>query len=166
MMSKKALEKICRIKGVKPDKARFSWICEDFKMIGEYTTRVSTPVYKMLKRSLPGPYTFILEASKSVPRHYQTRKKTIGIRMVDSPIVMEIVRELGNPIMSTSIYSEDEILEYETDPEEIENRFGHQVDFVIDGGPGNNIPSTVIDASDDLDVQVIREGLGSLDILV
>ncbi len=166
LQSKKAFEKICRIKGVKPEKAKFSILCSDFKMVGQYGAHISTPYYKMLKRALPGPYTFILDASSEVPRFFQPGKKQIGIRMSAHPIPLGIIALLGRPIVSTSLKSEDEILHYDTDPESIESHFGKSVDMVIDGGFGNNVPSTIIDCTQDEQIPVvIREGLGSLDIL-
>lgn len=163
--NKKAIEKVCRIKGIKPEKANFSCICEDLKIIGEYALHVTTPMYKIMKRALPGPYTFIVEASKSIPRHFQSRKKTVGIRVIDHAIPTQIVHQLGNPIMSTSLHSSDEILEYPTDPDEIFMRYEKLVDIFIDGGYGNIVPSTVVDMSRGEDeIEVLREGLGSLDI--
>lgn len=164
--NKKALERVCRIKGIKPEKANFSCICESLKIIGEYSVRVTTPVYKLMKRALPGPYTFILEASKSIPRHFQSSKKTVGIRVVDHPIPTAIVEQLGNPILSTSLHSDDSFMEYPSDPEEIYEQYKNLVDIVVDGGWGNLVPSTVINCSNGEDnIEVIREGLGSLDIL-
>lgn len=166
IMNRKAIEKVARIKGIKLEKANFSCICEDMKMVGEYSVHVTTPMFKLMKRAFPGPYTFILEASKTVPKLFQSNKKTIGVRIVDHNIVQELVTGLGNPIMSTSIYSEDEILEYESDPSIIYDMMANKVDLVLDGGWGGNIPSTVIDCTaGDSDIKVIREGLGPLNIL-
>ena len=166
LKSKRAFETICKIRGIKPEHARFSILCSDFKMVGTYATRISTPVYKMLRRGLPGPYTFILEASHEVPRFFQPKKKTVGIRMSAHPIPAMIIEMLGRPLVSTSLRSSDEIVDYNTDPEMIEEHFGKLVDIVIDGGYGNNVPSTVIDCSKgDADIEVIREGIGSLEIL-
>lgn len=166
IQNKNAVERLCRIKGIRPDDARFSCICADLKIVGEYALHVSTPVYKLMRRALPGPYTFILEASKSIPRFAQSRRKTIGIRVTDNPITQAIVKMLGNPIITTSLVKDDTWEEYETDGEEIYNRVGKLVDIVIDGGPGGQMASTVIDCSrgDDA-IEVVREGLGSLDIL-
>ena len=164
--NKKAIERICRIKGIKPEKANFSCICESLKIIGEYTIHVTTPIYKVMKRALPGPYTFILEASKKIPRHFQSKKKTVGIRVVDHPIPMAMVEGLGNPICSTSLHSDDSFMEYPTDPDEIYEQYKGLVDIVVDGGWGNLVPSTVLDCSQGGDhIKVIREGLGDLDIL-
>ena len=164
--NKKAIERICRIKGIRPEKAQFSCICEDLKIIGEYTVQVSTPVYKIMKRAFPGPYTFILQASKAIPRHFQSKKKTVGIRVVDNPIANAIVHELGNPLVSSSLNSDDNFVGYDTDPDVIYERYHKQVDMVVDGGFGHNEPSTVIDCSrGEHDIEIIREGIGSIDIL-
>ena len=158
----KALEKVARIKGVKLDKANFSFVCESISNISNYVTNISTPTFKMLKRALPGPYTFILPGNNNLPKAFK-KKKEVGIRVPNNEIVLAIVRELGNPIISTSIYDEDEIVEYTTDPELIYEKWGSQVDLVIDGGYGGNIPTTVINLCGDKP-ELIREGKGSLDI--
>lgn len=164
--NKKAVERLCRIKGVKPEKATFSCICENLKIIGEYTIHVDTPIYKVMKRALPGPYTFILEASKVIPRHFQSKKKTVGIRVVDHPIPMAMVAGLGNPVTSTSLPAEGSMMEYPVDPDEIYEQYKGLVDIVVDGGWGNMVPSTVLDCSQGGNhIEVIREGLGSLDIM-
>ena len=164
--SKKGIERVARIKGIKPENAQFTCICEDMKMVGEYTIHVSTPVFKLIKRATPGPYTFILEASKAVPKLFQSRRKTLGVRLVDHPIVQALVEELGRPIMSTSIHSEDEILEYEADPQAIYDKMSHAVDMILEGGWGGYMPSTVIDCSKgDDEIEIIREGLGPVEIL-
>jgi tRNA threonylcarbamoyl adenosine modification protein (Sua5/YciO/YrdC/YwlC family) len=159
----KALEKIARIKGVKLEKANLSFICNDLSHLSDYVRQIDTRTYKILKRSLPGPYTFILPGNNNLPKVFK-KKVTVGIRVPDNNIVQAIVRELGNPIVSTSIYDEDELIEYTTDPELIFEKWRNIVDIVIDGGYGDNQPSTVIDLTDD-DPIVIREGKGSLDIL-
>lgn len=158
----KALERMARIKGVKVDKANFSLICHDLSQISEYTRPIPNFVFKTMKRLLPGPYTFILNANSNVPRIFQGNKKTIGIRVPDNNIIRTVVRELGNPIASTSIHDEDEILEYTTDPELIHEKYEHLVDIVIDGGYGGNEPSTVLDCTDD-EIVVVREGKGPVD---
>ncbi|MGY8933914.1 MAG: L-threonylcarbamoyladenylate synthase [Flavobacteriales bacterium] len=158
----KALEKVARIKGVKLDKANFSFVCESISNISNYVTNISTPFFKMLKRALPGPYTFILPGNNNLPKAFK-KKKEVGIRVPNNEIVLAIVRELGNPIISTSIYDEDEIVEYTTDPELIYEKWENLVDLVIDGGYGGNIPSTVINLCGD-EPELIREGKGSLDI--
>ena len=159
----KALEKIARIKKVKLDKANFSFICNDLSNLSSYVRQIETPVYKLLKRALPGPYTFVLKGNNKLPRDFK-KKKTVGIRVPDNNIIRSIVKELGNPIVSTSIYDEDELIEYTTDPELIFEKWKDRVDLVIDGGYGDNVPSTIIDVSGD-QVEVIREGKGSLEIL-
>ncbi|NPV36146.1 MAG: threonylcarbamoyl-AMP synthase [Bacteroidales bacterium] len=158
----KALERMARIKGVKVEKAHFSLICHDLSQISEYTRPIPNFVFKTMKRVLPGPYTFILNANSNVPRIFQGNKKTIGIRVPDNNIIRTIVRELGNPIASTSIHDDDEILEYTTDPELIHEKYEHLVDIVIDGGYGGNEPSTVLDCTGD-EIVVIREGKGVID---
>jgi tRNA threonylcarbamoyl adenosine modification protein (Sua5/YciO/YrdC/YwlC family) len=153
----KAIERICQIKGINPQKAQFSFICQDLSHLSEYAKQLSTPVYRTLKQHLPGAYTFILEASKQVPKILKTKKDTIGIRVPDNKIARCIVQELGNPILSTSLPGE--FVEDYTDPEIIQERFGKLVDLVIDGGPGGMIPSTVIDFTSGEPI-VIREGAG------
>lgn len=159
----KATERIARIKGIKLDKANFSFICYDLSNLSEYVRQIDTPTYKILKRALPGAYTFILNGSNKLPKAFKKKKK-VGIRIPDNNIVREIVRELGNPIISTSIYDEDDIIEYTTDPELIFDKWKDKVDLVIDGGYGDNLASTVIDLSDG-DIRIIREGKGDLDII-
>ena len=159
----KALEKIARIKKVKLEKANFSFICYDLSNLSTYVRLIETPIYKLLKRALPGPYTFVLQGSNKLPKEFK-KKRTVGIRVPDNNIIRSIVKELGNPIVSTSIYDEDEVIEYTTDPELIFEKWRNQVDLVIDGGYGGNIPSTIIDVSGE-EIEVIREGKGSLDLL-
>lgn len=158
----KALEKVARIKGVKLEKSNFSFVCHDLSNLSDYVKQIDTATFKILKRALPGAYTFILPGSKSLPNPFK-RKKTVGIRVPDNNIALDIVKQLGNPIISTSIYDEDEILEYTTDPELILEKWDKLVDLVIDGGYGGNEASTVIDLSDGTPV-VVREGKGDLDI--
>jgi tRNA threonylcarbamoyl adenosine modification protein (Sua5/YciO/YrdC/YwlC family) len=159
----KALEKIAKIKGIKLEKANFSFVCSDLKNLSDYVRQIDTPTFKILKRALPGAYTFILPGNNNLPKEFK-KKTTVGIRVPDNNIALEIVRKLGNPIVSTSIYDEDEILEYTTDPELIFEKWQNLVDIVIDGGYGDNQASTVIDLSNGEPV-IIREGKGSLDIL-
>ena len=159
----KAVEKIARIKDIKLEKANFSFICNDLSHLSDYVKQINTPTYKLLKRALPGPYTFILPGSKSLPKVFK-KKKTVGIRVPDNTIARAIVEALGNPIISTSIYDEDDVIEYTTDPELIFEKWQHLVDGVIDGGFGDNYASTIIDLTVSEPV-VIREGKGSLDIL-
>ena len=159
----KALERIAKIKGVKLEKANFSFVCHDLSNISDYVKQIDTSTFKILKRALPGPYTFILPGNNSLPKEFK-KKTTVGIRVPDNNIALEIVKMLGNPIVSTSIHDEDEVLEYSTDPELIFEKWQNLVDLVIDGGYGDNIGSTVIDLSGN-EPEVIREGKGSLDIL-
>ncbi len=158
----RALERIAQIKGIKLEKANFSFICSDLSNLSDYVKQIDTSTFKILKRSLPGPYTFILPGNNNLPKDFK-KKNTVGIRVPDNNIVLEIVRKLGNPIVSTSIYDEDEVLEYSTDPELIFEKWQHLVDAVIDGGYGDNIPSTIIDLSGPAPV-VVREGKGDPDI--
>jgi len=159
----KALERIAKIKGVKLEKANFSFICNDLSHLSDYVRQIDTPTYKILKRALPGPYTFILPGNNNLPKVFK-KKKTVGIRVPDNAIAQAIVEALGNPIISTSIHDEDEMIEYTTDPELIYEKWSAKVDIVINGGYGDNYASTVIDLTDD-EPEVIREGKGSLDIL-
>jgi tRNA threonylcarbamoyl adenosine modification protein (Sua5/YciO/YrdC/YwlC family) len=159
MMQQKAVERVAAIKGMKADKANFSIVCSDLSHISDYTKPFSTEIYKLMKKSLPGPFTFILDANNKIPRIFQNRKKTIGIRVPDNPIIRMLVEEYGNPIISTSIYDDDEILEYTTDPELIHENNINIVDIVIDGGYGGNIPSTVVDCTGN-EIEVIRHGKG------
>nr|WP_299342135.1 L-threonylcarbamoyladenylate synthase [Allomuricauda sp.] len=159
----KALEKIARIKGVKLAKANWSFVCADLSNLSDYVRQIDSPTFKLLKRALPGPYTFILPGNNNLPKDFKKRK-TVGIRVPDNKIAQALVLELGNPIVSTSIHDEDEVLEYTTDPELIFEKWSNQVDVVIDGGYGDNVASTVVDLSDG-EPEVVREGKGSLDIL-
>lgn len=162
MMQPKAVERVAAIKGMKADKANFSIVCNDLSNISDYTKPFSTEIYKLMKKTLPGPFTFILDANNKVPRIFQNRKKTIGIRVPDNPIIRMLVEEYGNPIISTSIHDDDEILEYTTDPELIYENHINMVDIVIDGGFGGNIPSTVLDCTTG-EVEVLRQGKGKLE---
>ncbi len=159
----KALEKIAQIKGVKLEKAKFSFICNNLSHLSDYVKQIDSATFKILKRALPGPYTFILPGSNNLPKVFK-KKKTVGIRIPDNNIIRALVETLGNPIVSTSIRDEDEILEYTTDPELIFEKWRKLVDIVIDGGYGDNLGSTIIDFTDGYP-EVIREGKGSLDIL-
>ena len=159
----KALEKIAQIKGIKLDKANFSFVCNDLSHLSDYVKQLDSPTFKLLKRALPGPYTFILPGNNDLPKEFR-KKKTVGIRVPANNIALQIVEMLGNPIVSTSIRDDDDVLEYTTDPELIFEKWNHLVDVVIDGGYGDNYASTIIDLTDGYPV-VIREGKGSLDIL-
>jgi tRNA threonylcarbamoyl adenosine modification protein (Sua5/YciO/YrdC/YwlC family) len=159
----KAMEKVAKIKGIKLEKSNFSFVCNDLSHLSDYVKQIDTATYKILKRALPGPYTFVLPGSNSLPKVFKKRK-TVGIRVPDNNIARAIVAALGNPIVSTSIHDEDEVLEYTTDPELIFEKWQNIVDVVVDGGYGDNYASTVIDLTTD-EPEVIREGKGSLDVL-
>ncbi len=165
IFNQRAIERICLIKGVKPKKQNFSFICYDLSNISEYTRALSTPVFKMMKKALPGPFTFILEANNNVPKLLNNKKKTVGIRVPDHSIPRTLVKELGQPILTTSIRDEDDVIEYSTDPELIFEKFRDLVDLVIDGGYGNNVASTVIDCSGEK-IEILREGLGDVSEIV
>jgi tRNA threonylcarbamoyl adenosine modification protein (Sua5/YciO/YrdC/YwlC family) len=158
----RSVEKIARIKGIKPQKNDFSFICYDLSHIADFA-RVGNSAFKIMKKVLPGPYTFILDATGNVPKLLNTNKKTVGIRVPDNLIPRLIVKELGNPIVTTSIKDDDEIIEYSTDPELIFEKFQHQVDMIVDGGYGGNMGSTIIRAIGD-EFEIIREGLGDTSI--
>jgi len=161
LMNRKAVERLCRVLGIKPQKLNLSFICQDLSHVSLYVRRMDTPVFKLLKKALPGPYTFILESSSKVPRILEINKKTVGIRIPDHPIPLAIVAALGNPLITSSIKNDDEIKVYTTDPEEIYEDFKHQVDLVIDGGVGNNVPSTVVDCTGS-DFVIVREAAGDI----
>jgi len=157
----KAIERIALIKGIKPEKANFSFICDDLSQLSDYSKPIANDIFRLMRNNLPGPFTFILNASSNVPKLIQSKKKTVGIRIPNNTIPIEIVRELGNPIMSTSIHDEDEVIEYTTDPELIYEKYSKLVDIVIDGGYGDNEPSTVVDCTVAEPI-IIREGKGIL----
>ena len=157
IMQHKAIEKICQIKNIDPQKAQLSFICNDLSHLSDYTKSIDTPLYRMLKSYLPGPYTFILPASKQVPKILQSKKSTIGLRVPDNVICQQILTVLGNPILSTSLPGE--MVEDYTDPEIIHEKFEYLVDFVIDGGIGGMTPSTIVDCTTD-DWTILRQGLG------
>lgn len=161
--NQKAVERIARIKGIKLEKANFSFICYDLSNLSEYTKVTSNHVFKVMKHNLPGAFTFILNANSNVPKLFKSKKKTVGIRIPDNNICRAIVKELGNPILTTSVKSNDEILEYHTDPELIKEEYDKLVDAVIDGGMGKNVPSTIVDCSSD-DIEIIRQGAGDLEL--
>ncbi len=162
--SKKAVERVAQIKGLKVEKANLSIICYDLSHITDYAKHVDNKTFKMMKKGLPGPFTFILEASNLIPKIFTAKKKTIGIRIPDHNIPRELVRLLGNPIVTTSIRDEDDIMEYSTDPELIHEKFENIVDCVIDGGYGNQTASTIVDCSSG-EIEVIRQGLGDIENL-
>lgn len=164
--SKKAIERIGRIKQVDVKKRNFAMVCRDLKALGEYASQVDTPSYKVMKRALPGPYTFILKASGNVPRHFQSKKKDVGIRVIDHNVPTMLVERLESPILTTSLKHEDDVLEYRTDPELIYEKYGKVVDAVIDSGYGGNEGSTVVDLSDGYQqMEILREGKGPTDLL-
>jgi len=158
----RAVERICKIKGIDPEKANFSFICSDLSHLSDFTKPINTATYKIMKKALPGPFTFILEANNNVPKIFRSKKKTVGIRIPDNKICLEIVKQLGNPIMSTSVHDDDEIIEYTTDPELIYEKYKNLVDIVIAGGFGNNEASTVVDFTNG-NFTILRQGMGILD---
>jgi len=162
LTNKNAIERLCRIKGIKPEKINLSFICYDLSHISEYVKHLDTSVFKALKKNLPGPFTFILEASNNVPKTLIAKKKTVGIRIPNHKIPLMLVKELGRPLISSSIKDDDEILEYTTDPELIYEKYKNLVDIVIDSGNSGNIPSTIVDCTDG-DLEVTRQGLGILE---
>ncbi len=157
--NKKAMEKLCRIKGLNIKKHNLAFVCYDLSHISDFTRQLSTATYKLMKKTLPGPYTFILEANNAIPKLFKNKKKEIGIRIPDNNIPREIVKELGNPIVTSSVKDEDMVIEYSTDPELIYEHFGNLVDIVIDGGYGETDPSTIVNCTTD-SPEIIREGKG------
>lgn len=162
MKSTKALERMARIKGVKKEKANFSFIFHDLSMLSEFTKPINNDVFKMMKRNLPGPFTFIVEANNNIPKLFKNNKKTIGIRIPDQPIITNIVRELSYPIITTSVMDEDEISGHLTDPEDIFDAYKDKVDIIIDGGFGDKVESTVVDCTDN-EIVILRQGKGTLE---
>ncbi|PJB15582.1 MAG: threonylcarbamoyl-AMP synthase [Flavobacteriales bacterium CG_4_9_14_3_um_filter_32_8] len=164
LTNKRAVERMAQIKGIKIEKANFSLVCYDLSSISDYTVQFSNPIYKMMNRALPGPFTFILNANTNIPKLFKSNKKTIGIRVPDNNIARTIIQELGNPLISTSVHDEDEILEYITDPELIHEKYENVVDVVIDGGYGKNEASTIVDCTGEEPI-IIREGIGDLSLI-
>ena len=160
--NQKAVEKVARFKGIQVEKNNFSFICSDFSHLSDYTKPIPNNIFKLIRKNLPGPFTFILNANNNVPRYFKGKKKTVGIRIPDNNIIREIVSELGNPILSSSVHDDDEILEYTTDPELIHEKFAELADIVIDGGFGELIPSTIIDCTSDEPI-LVRQGKGELE---
>ena len=158
----KTIERLARVKGVKAEKADFSILCNDLSHLSEYTRPISNPLFRLMKQSLPGPFTFILPAGSQVPKLLHSRRKTVGIRVPDHPVLLEIIRELGSALISTSVKDDDQVLEYTTDPELIHDRYQQVVDLVVDGGFGHNVASTVVDCTGDEPV-IVRQGLGIVD---
>ena len=165
LMNKKSIERLCQIIDVKPQKLDLSFICQDLSQVSNYVKRMDTPVFKVLKKALPGPYTFIFESSSRVPKILDVNKKTVGIRIPANLIPLALVQQLGNPIISSSIKDEDLVREYTTDPEKIYDDFKRKVDVVIDGGPGGHVPSSVIDCTGHT-LNIIRKGLGDVDWMI
>jgi tRNA threonylcarbamoyl adenosine modification protein (Sua5/YciO/YrdC/YwlC family) len=159
----RAMEKLAKIKGVKLEKANFSFVCSSLSNISDYVKQIDTATFKILKRALPGAYTFILPGNNDLPKDFR-KKKTVGIRVPDNRIAIQIVEMLGNPIVSTSIHDEDEVIEYSTDPELIFEKWQNQVDLVIDGGYGENIASTIIDLTGHEPI-IVREGKGDVNVI-
>ena len=157
----KAVDRIAQLKGIKREKANFSFVCHSLSHLSDFTRPIPNPVYKLMRRTLPGPFTFILNANNNVPHFFQSKKKTVGIRVPDHQVPVQIVEKLGNPIMTTSIHDDDEIVDYLTDPELIYERYQNLVDIVIDSGPGGNTPSTVIDCTGE-ELLILREGKGNI----
>lgn len=162
IFKQKAVERICRLKGIDPEKANLSFICADMSHLSDYTKNIETSVFKVMRKALPGPFTFILEANNNIPKLFRNNKKTVGIRIPDNKICQEIVRQLGNPILSTSVHDEDEVIDYTTDPEVIYQRYKDKVDIVINAGYSTNIPSTVVDCTSG-DFDILRQGQGQLE---
>ena len=159
--SHKSIEKIALIKGIKTEKANFSFIFSDLSQLSDFTRPISNNIFKLINRNLPGPFTFILEANNNIPKIFKRKKKTIGIRIPDNNIIRTIVERLGHPIMTTSVYDDDDIIEYTTDPELIYDNYKDKVDLIINGGYGNNIASTVVDCTNN-EPEIIRQGAGEL----
>lgn len=164
LLNKKAVTRLCQLIGVRPQKMDLSFICRDISQVSEYVRRIDTPVFKVLKKVLPGPFTFIFEAGNKVPRILDVNKKTVGIRIPDHPVPQMLVDGLGSPIVTASIKSDDLVREYTTDPEEIYEEFKYRVDVVIDSGAGGNIPSTVVDCTAG-SMAIVRKGLGDPGVL-
>lgn len=159
LSSNKGLERVARLKNIKIEKAKFSIVCSDLSHMTDFSMPVSNPVFKLMKTLLPGPYTFILEGNRNIPRIFESNRKSIGIRVPNHPIATRLVQALGEPLISTSIHDEDELLEYSTDAERIDEKWGDKVDLIIDGGPGGFLPSTIIDCTKG-GIEIVREGKG------
>lgn len=165
IMSRSAIDRLARLKGMKPGKERFSLIFDGLSQISEYAKNIHTPIFKVMKKALPGPFTFILHSSNKLPKLLNSSKKTVGVRVPNHNIPRTIIQQLGFPIITTSIRDEDEIIEYSTDPELINEKFANLVDAIIDGGYGNNIPSTIIDCTEG-EFEILREGLGDANTIL
>ncbi len=162
---KKAIEKVCQLKGIKPEKSNLSIICKNLSQLSEYTAQLDNRLFKTMRKVLPGPYTFILKANSSVPKLFKNNKRTIGVRIPDNRIIQTIVEELGNPILTTSLKTDDDILEYPNDPIDIYDDYQKIVDIVIDGGLGGMTPSTVVNCIGG-EPEVVREGAGDVDVFL
>ena len=158
----KSIEKIARFKGLNPKNPELSLIFHDMSQLSEYTIIRDNTLFKLLKRKLPGPFTFIVQANNQIPKMFKNKKKTVGIRIPDNSIVLELVKELGRPIITASIHDQDEVIEYTTDPELIYEKFSEFADAVIDGGFGNNEASTIVDCTGE-EIEIVRQGLGVLE---
>lgn len=161
IFNQKAVDKICKLRNLDPVKARLTFICKDISQVAEYAQQIDNETFKLIKRNTPGPFTFVLNSNNDVPKMFKNRKRTIGIRIPDNNIVLELVQALGRPILTTSLKNDDEILEYFTDPIDIFEDFENQVNIVIDGGIGGNVPSTVVDCTSG-GFDILREGAGEL----
>jgi len=161
MDSKKGIERMSKIMGKKPEKVFYSILCSDLSNISEVTATIDKNIFRMLKNNLPGPFTFILKANNQVSKYFAGNRKTIGIRVPDNIITQTLIQEIGSPLVASTIHHDDEIIEYMTDPQEIFEKFEYQVDLVIDGGAGDNIPSTIIDCTTE-DPEIVREGKGEV----
>jgi len=161
IFNQKAVDKICKIRGLNPVKARLSFMCKDISQISEYAQQIDNETFRLMKRNLPGPFTFVLNSNNKVPKMFKNRKRTIGVRVPDNKIVLELLETLGHPILTTSLKNDDEITEYFTDAYDIYEDFKNQVDLVIDGGIGKNVASTVVDCTNS-DFEILREGAGEL----
>lgn len=157
----KSADRISRIKGVKKDKADFSIICNNLSMLSDFTKPIDNHIFRVMKKNLPGPFTFILDANNQVPKLFQSKKKTVGIRIPENPVISTIVEELGHPILTTSVRDEDEVIEYTTDPELIDEKYGKQVDIVVHGGYGDNEASTIVSCTSG-EMEIMRQGKGIL----
>ncbi len=163
IFNQKAVEKVCRIRGLDPSKAMLSFICKDISQVAEFSAPIDNSTFRVMKKNLPGPFTFVLKSNNTVPKILKNKKRTIGVRVPDHNIPLQIVEHLGRPLLTASLKSDDEILEYFTDPEDFYEDFKKLVDIVIDAGPGGNQPSTVIDCTGDLP-EIIRTGIGELEV--
>ena len=162
ILATKSIEKIARLKGLNPKNPELSLIFHDMSQLSEYTIIRDNTIFKLLKRNLPGPFTFIVQANSQIPKLFKNKKKTVGIRIPDNNIVLELVRELGRPIITTSIHDPDEVIEYTTDPELIYEKYSDIADVIIDGGFGKNEASTIVDCTGE-EIEIIRQGLGILE---